>query len=98
MLSKGRIEFVQIVHAIARFVSPRFSSEFAHKPIHELEFSKSRPAAVSLLPPLAGTSPNGECLREIFRWMRLCVPRRQVQHIVPAVRFGFVPIRVTTSE
>src|SRR5262249_16376181 len=98
MLAQSYLYFGQIVDAVTRFVDPRFSFEFAHNFIYELQLAKRGPTAVSASPPRAWPSPNGESLSEVLRGMGLRIPGREVEHVVAALRVGLIPFRIATGE
>ncbi len=68
--------------------------ETRHQLVDVFELGQRGPAAITATPLRTWREPDGEGLGEVFRRMCLCVPRRQVQHKLPAARLGFVKIRV----
>src|SRR6185369_10913358 len=52
------------------------------------------PATITTTPLRTWSEPDCERLGEVFRRMCLRIPRGQVQHILAALRFGFVEIRI----
>src|SRR6185503_2100659 len=52
------------------------------------------PAAITAAPLRTRREPDGESLGEVFRRVRLCVPRGKMQYELPAPGFGFVKVRI----
>ncbi len=82
----------------ARPVSRFCAGEIGHQLVDVFELAQCGPAAISASPLRARSQPHGKRFGEVFGRVRLCVPRRQVQHVFPALRFRLVEVRIRLRE
>src|SRR5215213_4287157 len=94
MLAEGGRELGEVIDRVARFVLRALSGELSDDPVDVFQLAKGGPSLVLPSPPRPGRDHYGKGLGEVFGRVRLGVPRREVQDVVPAVRLGFVPVGI----
>src|SRR6185295_8687236 len=82
----------------ARSVSRFCSGEVVHQLVDILELVERGPAAITATPLRAWRQPHGEGFREVLRRVCLSVPGGKMQHVLSALGFWLVEIRIRLRE
>src|SRR5215471_21490522 len=97
MLTQCLIERAQRFHFASAVARRRFSGDACHDFVDISEFTLRAPTFVLAAPLRSWFEPDSECFRKVLGWMRLRIPRIEVEYIVATARLRLVPLGVGNS-
>src|SRR5215210_4402450 len=72
--------------------------EIFHQLVNVFEFVQRGPTSIAAAPLRSRTQPYSKGFREVFRRMRLRVPRGEMQNVLAALWFRLVEVRIRLRE
>src|ERR1043165_2023645 len=98
MFSQSYSQRRQWLDFCARPVSRLGARETVHQLVDVFQFVQRGPTTITTTPLRTRREPDGERFGEVFRRVRLRVPRRQVQHEFAALGFWLVEVGIRLGE